>query len=111
MTIKAQTITPRREGLGILIVNLGLAANTLLALLKTSIGILGHSPALLADGINSTSDVAYYIVVMFFMRLASKPADAEHRFLCGWPVNPPMLNTPMGIGNWKALPPSWWVLL
>lgn len=80
MTIKAQTITPRREDLGILTVNLGLAANTLLALLKTSIGILGHSPALLADGINSTSDVAYYIVVMFFMRLASKPADAEHPY-------------------------------
>lgn len=80
MTITAQTITPRREDLSILTVNLGLAANTLLALLKTSIGILGHSPALLADGINSTSDVAYYIVVMFFMRLASKPADAEHPY-------------------------------
>jgi len=61
-------------------VNLGLAANIFLAMLKTTIGILGHSPALLADGINSTSDVAYYIVVRVFMRLANKPADTEHPY-------------------------------
>jgi len=48
--------------------------------LKTSIGILGHSPALLADGINSTSDVAYYLVVSIFVRQANKPADSEHPF-------------------------------
>jgi cation diffusion facilitator family transporter len=65
---------------GSLAVNLGLAANVLLALLKTTIGIMGHSPALLADGVNSTSDVAYYIVVAVFMRLSRKPADREHPF-------------------------------
>ncbi|HBY09197.1 MAG TPA: cation transporter [Chloroflexi bacterium] len=59
---------------------IGLLANLLLAALKTSIGILGHSPALLADGINSTSDVAYYIVVSVFVRLANKPADDEHPY-------------------------------
>ncbi|UCC86805.1 MAG: cation transporter [Anaerolineales bacterium] len=63
-----------------LTVNLGLAANVLLAGLKTSIGVLGHSPALLADGINSTSDVAYYVVVAIFMRLAGKPPDEEHPY-------------------------------
>lgn len=72
------TNEPSHSGSGI--INLGLAANTLLALLKTSIGILGHSAALLADGINSTSDVAYYIVVKIFMKLAGKPADAEHPY-------------------------------
>ena len=70
----------QRERKGILAVNLGLAANVFLAALKTTIGILGHSPALLADGINSTSDVAYCIVVSVFMRKASKPADAEHPY-------------------------------
>jgi cation diffusion facilitator family transporter len=65
---------------GSLAVNLGLAANVLLALLKITIGIIGHSPALLADGVNSTSDVAYYIVVAVFMRLSRKPADREHPF-------------------------------
>ena len=58
----------------------GLAANVMLAILKTSIGIFGHSPALLADGINSTSDVVYYLVVWVFMRFAQKPADAEHPY-------------------------------
>ena len=61
-------------------VNIGLGANILLAALKTTVGILGHSPALLADGVNSTSDVAYYIVVSVFMNLSHKPADPEHPF-------------------------------
>jgi len=59
---------------------LGLVANVILAMLKTSIGILGHSPALLADGINSTSDVVYYLVISVFLRFAQKPADAEHPY-------------------------------
>jgi cation diffusion facilitator family transporter len=61
-------------------VGLGLVANVLLAVLKTAIGILGHSQALLADGINSTSDVVYYAVVAAFMRAARKPPDEEHPY-------------------------------
>jgi cation diffusion facilitator family transporter len=61
-------------------VNLGLGTNIVLAGLKTAVGILGHSPALLADGINSTSDVAYYLVVRVFMGLAQEPADDEHPY-------------------------------
>ncbi len=48
--------------------------------MKTSIGITGNSPALLADGINSTSDVAYGIVISIFVRLSGKPADHEHPY-------------------------------
>ncbi len=69
-----------RERQGQFIATLGLVSNILLAAIKTAVGIFGHSPALLADGINSTSDVAYYVVVMVFMRLASKPADPEHPY-------------------------------
>jgi cation diffusion facilitator family transporter len=72
--------TDLRQKKSILAINIGLAANTLLAVLKTSVGIMGHSPALLADGINSTSDVAYGIVVNIFMRLSGKPADDEHPY-------------------------------
>ncbi len=61
-------------------VGVGLAVNVVLAALKTFIGIVGHSPALLAEGINSTSDVAYYLVVLVFMRLSHKPADEEHPY-------------------------------
>jgi cation diffusion facilitator family transporter len=73
-------ISDLRQKKSILAINIGLAANTLLAILKTSVGILGHSPALLADGINSTSDVAYGVVVNIFMRLSGKPADDEHPY-------------------------------
>lgn len=69
-----------RQSLSIRAVNLGLAINVVLALLKVSVGIVGNSAALLADGINSTSDVAYYVVVRVFMRLAGKPADREHPY-------------------------------
>lgn len=61
-------------------VSLGLVTNIFLALGKTAVGIIGHSPALLAEGINSTSDVAYYLVVAIFMRLSHKPADEDHPY-------------------------------
>ena len=61
-------------------VNLGLFCNVGLAILKSIVGIIGHSQALLADGINSSSDVVYYLAVKFFMRQANKPADSEHPY-------------------------------
>ncbi|NOR24665.1 MAG: cation diffusion facilitator family transporter [Desulforhopalus sp.] len=78
--IEKNMTTDLRQKKSLLAINVGLAANTLLAVLKTSVGIFGHSPALLADGINSTSDVAYGIVVCIFMRLSGKPADEEHPY-------------------------------
>ena len=69
-----------RDRQSIWAINLGLGINILLSAVKTTIGVIGHSPALLAEGINSTSDVAYYIVAGIFMRLANKPADAEHPY-------------------------------
>lgn len=63
-----------------LAVYVGMGANVLLAILKASFGIIGCSPALLADGINSTSDVAYGVVVTVFLKLSGKPADHEHPY-------------------------------
>jgi cation diffusion facilitator family transporter len=62
------------------IINTGLFCNIFLAIIKVSFGILGHSRALLADGVNSTSDIVYYIVVKIFTRLAGKPPDSEHPY-------------------------------
>ena len=61
-------------------VNLGLGTNVILSTVKTTFGVLSQSPALLAEGINSISDVAYYVVASIFVRLANKPADAEHPY-------------------------------
>lgn len=69
-----------RRQKSMLAVYVGLGANALLAVLKASIGIVGCSPALLADGINSTSDVAYGVVVTIFLQLSGKPADHEHPY-------------------------------
>ena len=70
----------QRDKKSLLAVNIGLGTNIFLAALKTGVGIIGHSPALLAEGINSTSDVAYYLVASVFVRLANKPADDEHPY-------------------------------
>ncbi len=61
-------------------INFTLIANLILAILKVSVGILAHSSALLADGINSSSDVIYNAVVSIFIRAAKKPADDEHPY-------------------------------
>lgn len=61
-------------------INIGLFSNIFLAAVKTTVGIVAHSQALLADGINSTSDVAYYLIVKMFMIFAGKPPDREHPY-------------------------------
>jgi cation diffusion facilitator family transporter len=73
-------MTHERDRKSLQAVNLGLGTNILLAAAKTFFGVMGHSPALLAEGINSTSDVAYYVVASIFVRLANKPADVEHPY-------------------------------
>jgi cation diffusion facilitator family transporter len=69
-----------RDQKSLLAVNLGLGINIGLSAAKTFFGVVGHSPALLAEGINSTSDVAYYIVASIFVRMANMPADDEHPY-------------------------------
>ena len=69
-----------RDRKSLIAINLGLGINVFLAFVKTIFGILGHSPALLAEGINSTSDVAYYIAASILVRLANKPADSDHPY-------------------------------
>jgi cation diffusion facilitator family transporter len=73
-------MTRERDRKSIWAVNLGLGINIILSAVKTTVGIAGHSPALLAEGINSISDVAYYVVAGIFVRMANKPADTEHPY-------------------------------
>lgn len=62
------------------VVNLGLAANLVLAAVKIFTGIVSHSQALLSDGINSTSDVVYFLVVRILVAFSGKPSDEEHPY-------------------------------
>ena len=75
---KANTKNRQRDAE--LVVNIGLFFNAILAFVKVLAGILGHSQGLLADGINSVSDVIYFVVVKIFVRLSGKPADPEHPY-------------------------------
>lgn len=59
---------------------LGLAVNFVLAIVKLAGGILGHSFALLSDAANSLGDVLTSLVVFVALRVAQKPADAEHPY-------------------------------
>ena len=59
---------------------ISLTANFCLAVIKSIIGVIANSSALLADGINSTSDVIYLIFVKIYMKFADKPADKEHPY-------------------------------
>jgi cation diffusion facilitator family transporter len=57
---------------------ISIASNFLLAASKCVAGMLGHSFALVADGIESLTDVFSSIVVYLGLRLAIKPPDKEH---------------------------------
>ena len=76
----AETGHVQRQQKAKFVVNLGLWFNALLAIAKVGAGIVGHSQALLADGVNSISDVAYFLIVKIFIKLSGKPADSEHPY-------------------------------
>lgn len=59
---------------------IGLAANVLLSVTKLLAGIFGHSHALVADAIESFSDIFSSIIVWRGVVLAAKPADEEHPY-------------------------------
>jgi cation diffusion facilitator family transporter len=59
---------------------IGIGINFFLALLKCLTGLVGHSFALLADGIESFSDVISSSVVYLGLRFAIKPPDNDHPY-------------------------------
>jgi cation diffusion facilitator family transporter len=59
---------------------LGVGANILLAATKAIAGIVGNSYALIADAIESTSDVASSLIVLGGIKIASLPADDDHPY-------------------------------
>src|SRR5688572_29545889 len=65
---------------GLFISGVGIAVNCVLAAAKILAGWLGHSYALIADGIESLADVFSSMVVWSGLRLAVKPADEDHPF-------------------------------
>jgi cation diffusion facilitator family transporter len=59
---------------------LGIGINIFLAFGKCLAGVVGHSFALIADGIESSSDVVSSTIVYLGLRVAIKPPDKEHPY-------------------------------
>lgn len=57
-----------------------IAGNTLLALIKGVAGYFGNSYALIADAIESTTDIFSSFLVLFGLKYANKPADKNHPY-------------------------------
>lgn len=58
----------------------GIAINIVLAAVKVTTGIVGNSYALIADGIESTADIASSLIVWAGLRIAARPADRDHPY-------------------------------
>ncbi len=54
--------------------------NTILALIKGLAGFLGNSYALIADAIESTTDIFASFLVLFGIKYSNKPADDNHPY-------------------------------
>lgn len=73
-----QTVDPRAASLrGAW---LGIAAYALLSAVKIAVGWRAGSRAVLADGLNNLTDVLASVAVLWGIRAAARPADAEHRY-------------------------------
>lgn len=59
---------------------LGISVNLALGLAKCSAGLLGNSFALVADGLESITDVLSGLVVYFGLKIAVKPPDKDHPY-------------------------------
>ncbi len=65
---------------GLLAAGVGLAVNVVLAIVKIVTGLVGHSYALIADGIESTTDIVSSLVVWTGLKVSSLPADEDHPY-------------------------------
>jgi cation diffusion facilitator family transporter len=75
-----RTTTEQMVERGIRFSLISIAVNALLATLKCLTGLVGHSFALLADGIESFSDVISSSVIYWGLRFAIKPPDKDHPY-------------------------------
>jgi cation diffusion facilitator family transporter len=103
----------------------GMALNAVLAVIKVAGGIVGHAYALVADGVESLSDIAISILLWAGFKWAARPPDADHPYghgkaeaVAGLFTATVVLAAGIGIG-WHAvneirdpqLVPRWWTLL
>jgi cation diffusion facilitator family transporter len=57
-----------------------IAVNIVLAFIKITVGIVGRSSALVADGIESSADILVSAIVWIGFRISSRPPDSSHPY-------------------------------
>jgi cation diffusion facilitator family transporter len=65
---------------GIKAAQTGMLVNTVLVLVKLISGIVGHSYALIADAIESSTDIFSSLIVWGGLQVAARPADDSHPY-------------------------------
>jgi cation diffusion facilitator family transporter len=78
--VDPRTLAQTRAVAGARLVLRGVWLNLALAAAKFAGGILGHTYALIADGIESLLDVCSSILVWAGFRVAARPPDADHPY-------------------------------
>jgi cation diffusion facilitator family transporter len=74
MSLETKTRTGKRVALA------SIAVSALLAALKISVGLLGRSTSVVADGLESAGDVVASGFVFFGFHIAARPADENHPY-------------------------------
>lgn len=59
---------------------ISIGAYIILSFAKLSIGYLGNSTALKADGLNNTTDIIASVAVLIGLRISQKPPDGDHTY-------------------------------
>jgi cation diffusion facilitator family transporter len=71
---------PNRATRGVRLAQAGLLINAALVVVKVVAGIIGHSYALIADGVESSLDIFSSLIVWRGIRVAARSADDDYHF-------------------------------
>ncbi len=74
------SVVPEQSPTVVRLAQLGLLVNAVLAMLKLVAGLVGHSYALVADAIESSTDIFGSLVVWSGLRIASRSPDERYPF-------------------------------
>ena len=69
-----------RTAYGVVAGVVGIITNFILFVCKIVIGVISSSMSIIADAINSLSDMSSCIITIFGFKLSSKPADSDHPY-------------------------------
>lgn len=80
MSDSNKTKTARKLETGARLALIGVLINLVLAAVKISAGVFGHTYALIADGIESLLDIGSSLVLFWGLKFAAQPPDETHPY-------------------------------